>query len=93
MGRESNAAERRDQIVRALYDCLTEPLSDDLLQQIGWENRQGIEGARNLVLYYWLTADSRLLMGGRDAGLAWGNDMDKDQSPEIFDGLENLFTD
>ncbi|MBI5845014.1 MAG: FAD-dependent oxidoreductase [Deltaproteobacteria bacterium] len=79
---------KRKQVPLWTYIVLTEPLSDALLGQIGWKNRQGIEDARNLVHYYRLTADNRLLMGGRDAGLAWGDDMDKDQSPVAFDGLE-----
>ncbi|MFO7560175.1 MAG: FAD-binding oxidoreductase [Desulfobacterales bacterium] len=79
---------RRKQVPIWTYIVLTEPLSDNLIGQIGWKNRQGIEDARNLVHYYRLTADNRLLMGGRDAELAWGDDMDKDQSPAVFEGLE-----
>ncbi|MEW6079104.1 MAG: FAD-binding oxidoreductase [Thermodesulfobacteriota bacterium] len=79
---------RRKQVPLWTYIVLTEPLSNRLMEQVGWKNRQGIEDARNLVHYYRLTADNRLLMGGRDAGLAWGNDMDKDQSPTVFAGLE-----
>ncbi|MEW5733358.1 MAG: FAD-binding oxidoreductase [Thermodesulfobacteriota bacterium] len=79
---------RRKQVPLWTYIVLTEPLSGDLMHQIGWKNRQGIEDARNLVHYYRLTVDNRILMGGRDAGLAWGDDMDKDQSPAVFDGLE-----
>ena len=78
----------RKQIPLWTYIVLTEPLKADLLDQIGWRNRQGIEDARNLVHYYRLTVDNRLLMGGRDAGLAWGNDMSKDQSPTVFEALE-----
>ena len=78
----------RKQIPLWTYIVLTEPLKADLLERIGWRNRQGIEDARNLVHYYRLTADNRLLMGGRDAGLAWGKDMDKDRSPAIFRALE-----
>jgi glycine/D-amino acid oxidase-like deaminating enzyme len=79
---------QRKQVPLWTYIVLTEPLSKSLMEQIGWKNRQGIEDARNLVHYYRLTADNRLLMGGRDAGLTWGNDMDKDQSPAVFAGLE-----
>ncbi len=79
---------RRKQVPLWTYIVLTEPIPEDTLNLIGWKNRQGIEDARNLVHYYRLTADNRLLMGGRDAGLAWGKDMDKDQSPAVFAGLE-----
>lgn len=67
---------------------LTGPLSEDQMAHIGWQNRQGIEDARNLVHYYRLTADNRILMGGRDVSLSYGNGMDKDQNPITFAGLE-----
>ncbi len=80
---------RRKQVPLWTYIVLTEPLSPDIMKQIGWQNRQGIEDARNLVHYYRLTADNRLLMGGRDAALAWGADMDKDQNPLTFQSLQD----
>lgn len=80
---------KRKQTPLWTYIVLTEPLSPAMMAQIGWHNRQGIEDARNLVHYYRLTADNRLLMGGRDAGLAWGDDMDKDQCPLTFQGLKD----
>jgi glycine/D-amino acid oxidase-like deaminating enzyme len=68
---------------------LTEPLSEKQFSEIGWQNRQGIEDARNLVHYYRLTADNRLLMGGRDVSLASGSNMDNDHNPEVFADLKN----
>lgn len=70
------------------YIVLTEPLSDSHFSQIGWQNRQGIEDARNLVHYYRLTADNRLLMGGRDVSIAYGEDMDHDYNQNVFSQLE-----
>jgi glycine/D-amino acid oxidase-like deaminating enzyme len=70
------------------YIVLTEPLGERHFRQIGWKNRQGIEDARDLVRYYRLTADNRLLMGGRDVAIAFGSDMDRDRNEEIFIGLE-----
>ena len=67
---------------------LTEPISPETMAQIGWSNRQGIEDARNLVHYYRLTADNRLLMGGRDVTLSYGKNMDKDMDDAVFSGLE-----
>jgi len=67
---------------------LTEPLSPEKMAEIGWANRQGIEDARNLVHYYRLTADNRLLMGGRDISLGYGKNMDKDMNDKVFAGLE-----
>lgn len=66
---------------------LTEPLTKDQLASIGWKNRQGIEDARNMVHYYRLTADNRLLMGGRDITLPAGMDMERDLNEKIFEGL------
>ena len=51
---------------------VTEPLTPSQLGPIGWEHRQGIEDARNLVHYFRLTADNRLAMGGSDVTLAYG---------------------
>ena len=70
------------------YIVLTEPLREGHFREIGWSNRQGIEDARDLVHYYRLTADNRLLMGGRDVAMAFGRDMDKDRNEEVFVGLE-----
>ena len=38
--------------------------------------------------YYRLTADNRLLMGGRDIALSYGANMDKDENDDIFSELE-----
>ena len=66
---------------------LTEPLSREQLNQIGWKKRQGIEDARNLVHYYRLTADNRIAMGGRDVSITNGYEMDRDNNEQIFAGL------
>jgi glycine/D-amino acid oxidase-like deaminating enzyme len=79
---------RRKQIPVWTHIVLTEPISGRQFEQIGWQHRQGIEDARNLVHYYRLTADNRLLMGGRDVSLSSGTDMDRDLSPPVFDGLK-----
>jgi glycine/D-amino acid oxidase-like deaminating enzyme len=68
---------------------MTEPLNEKHFQKIGWQNRQGIEDARNLVHYYRLTVDNRLVMGGRDVSLSYGSDMEKDLNPVTFAGLKN----
>lgn len=78
----------RRQVPAWTHIVLTEPLTDAQLAPIGWAGRQGIEDARNLVHYYRLTADNRLLMGGRDVTLSFGRDMDRDRSPATFAALE-----
>lgn len=80
---------RRRQAPAFTHIVLTEPLTDAQLGAIGWTGRQGIETARNMVHYYRLTADNRLLMGGRDVSLAYGTGMDHDRNAVTFAGLED----
>jgi glycine/D-amino acid oxidase-like deaminating enzyme len=70
---------RRKQVPAWTYIVLTEPLQPRHFDAIGWQNRQGIEDARNLVHYYRLTADNRLLMGGGDVAVSYGADMERDE--------------
>ncbi len=67
---------------------ITEPLSPEQLGSIGWKNRQGVEDARNLVHYFRLTIDNRLVMGGSDVSITYGRDMERDIAPRVFDDLE-----
>jgi len=79
---------RRKQVPVWTHIVMTEPLTEKHFKEIGWQNRQGIEDARNLVHYYRLTADNRLVMGGRDVSLSYGQDMDQDLNPVTFEGLK-----
>lgn len=78
---------RRKQIPVWTHIVLSEPLTEAHFREIGWRRRQGIEDARNLVHYYRLTADNRLLMGGRDVSVSTGLDMERDQNPVTFASL------
>jgi glycine/D-amino acid oxidase-like deaminating enzyme len=49
------------------YQIVTEPLSDEQLKSIGWENREGISDGGYQFHYYRLTKDNRILWGGYDA--------------------------
>lgn len=66
------------------YIVLTEPLTDTQLDAIGWAGREGIEDFRDLVHYYRLTADNRIVFGGRDVGLWDGASMAHDRNETIF---------
>jgi len=79
---------KRKQVPVFTHIVLTEPLKEEHFAEIGWRNRQGIEDARNLVHYYRLTADNRLLMGGRSVSITWGNNMEKDLNIGTFKALE-----
>lgn len=68
------------------YIVLTEPLSDDQLEPI-WSHRESVEDFRDLVHYYRLTADNRILFGGRDVTLSRGRDMDRDDDAIIYEKL------
>jgi glycine/D-amino acid oxidase-like deaminating enzyme len=70
------------------YVIATEPLDPGQLASLGWSRRQGVEDARNLIHYYRLTPDDRLLMGGGPVGLAFGRDMNRDANPAAWAHLE-----
>ena len=70
------------------YIALTEPLDEERLEPIGWRGRQGIEDGRNLVHYYRLTADNRLLMGGGDALYYYNGYPGEDRHEQTFRDLE-----
>ncbi|MFT4287220.1 NAD(P)/FAD-dependent oxidoreductase [Nocardioides sp.] len=55
------------------YVLMTEPLSPEQLESIGWEGREGIGDAANLFHYYRLTRDNRILWGGYDAVYFYGS--------------------
>jgi glycine/D-amino acid oxidase-like deaminating enzyme len=70
------------------YIVLTEPLTEEQLLPIGWKHRQGIGDARNLIRYYRLTPDNRLLMGGEGVVYYYGGRVGFDQHRPTFDRLE-----
>ena len=53
--------------VAAIRDriLVTEPLTDSQMEKVGWTNRQGIYDTRTQLNYMRLTADNRILFGGR----------------------------
>jgi glycine/D-amino acid oxidase-like deaminating enzyme len=79
---------RRKQVPAFTHIVLTEPIPAERRAAIGWRGREGIEDARDLVHYYRLTKDDRLLMGGGDVTISYGSDMDRDLSPPTFAALE-----
>jgi glycine/D-amino acid oxidase-like deaminating enzyme len=60
------------------YMVATEPLMPEQLAPIGWANREGLEDARNLIHYYRVTPDNRLVMGGGPVGLSYGGSLHAD---------------
>ena len=70
------------------YMIATEPLSDAQLAPIGWSGAQGIEDARNLIHYYRLTPDRRIVLGGGPVGLSAGNSLHRDSDEKAWRHLE-----
>ncbi|WP_262694880.1 NAD(P)/FAD-dependent oxidoreductase [Kordiimonas aquimaris] len=77
----------RDRIV------VTEPLSTEQMAKVGWKSRCGIYDTRTQLNYMRLTADNRILFGGR-LGYFYGNDTDPDadkQAKPFIPLVENFF--
>ena len=71
------------------YIIMTEPIPERAYKELGWTRREGIEDKRQLVHYLRLTADNRLVFGGRDAPYFYGNATEgRENHAAIFQGLE-----
>lgn len=71
---------------------MTEPLTSEQMEKVGWQNRQGIYDTRTQLNYMRLTKDNRILFGGR-LGYFFGDDTDPlyDKSPKPFIRLVESF--
>ncbi|MGZ4219254.1 MAG: NAD(P)/FAD-dependent oxidoreductase [Solirubrobacteraceae bacterium] len=78
----------RLQVPAFTYMIATEPLTEDQLAPIGWHGGQGIEDARNLIHYYRLTPDKRIVLGGGPVGLTTGGSLDADADERAWRHLE-----
>jgi glycine/D-amino acid oxidase-like deaminating enzyme len=86
---------KMNKYIAPVYDyCLvTEPLTAQQLESIGWHNRQGLADCSNQFHYFRLTADNRILWGGYDAIYYFGGQMDKEleSRPESWAMLSSQF--
>lgn len=74
------------------YILLTEPLTDDQWQSVGWEGREGMEDRRVFLHYFRPTIDGRILWGGRDAPYrADGPNPRYDRDEHVFQRAEDTF--
>jgi glycine/D-amino acid oxidase-like deaminating enzyme len=71
------------------YIVMTEPLTDKQFEAIRWQGREGVEDFRDFVHYYRLTADNRIVWGGRDISLSLDGTMDHDQDETVFAALRD----
>ena len=79
---------RRVQMPAFTYMVATEPLTSEQVAPIGWKGMQGLEDARNLIHYYRLTPDRRIVMGGGPVGLTYASDLHGDSSEPAWRHLE-----
>ncbi|MGN6501909.1 MAG: NAD(P)/FAD-dependent oxidoreductase [Pseudolysinimonas sp.] len=88
-GATMRATHRR---VLPLYSLMiaTEPLPDDLWDEIGIAHGQTFADFRHLVIYGQRTADNRFAFGGRGARYHWGSVIkpDYDRVPRVFAHLQ-----
>ena len=71
---------------------VTEPLTQQQMDSVGWKNRQGIYDTRTQLNYMRLTKDNRILFGGR-LDYFFGNNTDptRDKTPEPYLRLVESF--
>ena len=83
---KTRVAAIRDRIV------MTEPLTPEQMEKVGWKHRQGIYDTRTQLNYMRLTADNRILFGGR-LNYFFGNNTDpaQDKTPEPYIRLLQSF--
>jgi len=72
------------------YIVATEPLSPKQWEQIGWDDRHGIESVFRMVHYMRPTKDGRILLGGKDANYYFGHKTQDryDENQKLFSGLQ-----
>ncbi|MFI6092608.1 NAD(P)/FAD-dependent oxidoreductase [Streptomyces sp. NPDC051218] len=75
------------------YALMTEPLTEEQLESIGWKNRQGLGDSANQFHYFRLSADNRILWGGYDAIYPFGGKLraEHDDRPETYAKLAGHF--
>jgi glycine/D-amino acid oxidase-like deaminating enzyme len=75
------------------YALVSEPLSPEQRESIGWKDRVGVSDAGNQFHYYRLTDDDRILWGGYDAVYRFGGGRDERfaRDPETFLRLSEHF--
>lgn len=72
------------------YAVVTEPLSPQQWESIGWVKRQSFGDNRQLLHYFRPTTDGRILMGGGDVLIYDRNRMDQNESVATWRHCENF---
>lgn len=81
--------------IAPVYDhaLMTEPLTDEQLDAIGWKRRQGLSDIANHFHYFRITADRRILWGGYDIVYRYGGRVraEYDHHPATYRNLAQHF--
>lgn len=80
---------KRQQLPVWTYQIITEPLSNEQWQSIGWQKRQAFEDNRHLVHYFRPTVEGRIAMGGGSIDVSYGDNMDKDSNAKAWQHCED----
>ena len=90
-----NLVKRVRPFLAPVYDfaLMTEPLTEQQLDSIGWKNRQGLGDCANQFHYFRISADNRILWGGYDAIYHYGGKVrdEYDHRPETYQKLAGHF--
>jgi glycine/D-amino acid oxidase-like deaminating enzyme len=78
----------RMQMPAFTYMIATAPLTDEQIAPIGWQGGQGLEDARNLIHYYRITPERRIVLGGGPVGLTAHGSLDRDSDERAWRHLE-----
>lgn len=73
------------------YQIVSEPLTPEEWQQIGWSERMSIEDNRQFVHYMRVTKCGRITIGGGDIEADIGRRMHRWHSEQVWDRLEKHF--
>ena len=91
----SLAGQRR--VLAPVYSLMlaTEPLPEDLWNEIGLAGRETFHDGRNLIIYGQRTADGRLAFGGRGAPYHFGSRIDpvQDRNSDVHSALRDVLVD
>ena len=73
----------------------TQPLSEQVWQEIGLANREVFSDGRNLIIYGQRTSDNRFAFGGRGAPYHFGSSIKPkhDQSPSVHKAIFDILVD
>ena len=88
---------RRELLPLYSFMIATEPLSEEVWSDIGWEGRETLNDARNGVVYAQRTEDGRIVFGGRGAPYHFASrikddyDVDIQVHESLVDSLHDFF--